>query len=283
MEGHFTAIDQIFKERKCGITVPYFITEEALEKLKDFQLYPDDVWVVSYPKSGTTWLQQIVKLIRSNGAQDDTRITHSVPWSEGIVRFPGVDIDALARPRAFKSHFPYEIFPCGNPSTHPCKYIYVSRNLKDVSVSRYAQVKELFFPDLCWDEFWEDFMSWKHGYGDYFDHILGWWHHRCDHNVLFLKYEDLKKDLRSNVAKISTFIGADLTDDVLTKIVDMTTFQSMKENPTTNYKWTSKDRNFIRKGIIGDWKNFLTDQQSAQVDTLCYERFKGTGLDFEFE
>ncbi len=283
MDGNFKTTAQVFEERTCGILVPYFITEESLENLKSFKLYDDDVWIVSFPKSGTTWLQQIVKLIRSNGLQDEAKITHSVPWLEAIERYPDVDVDKLSRPRAFKSHFPYDIFPCGDPSTHPCKYIYVARNLKDVAVSRYAQVKQLFFPDLNWDEFFDDFMSWKHGFGDYFGHVIGWWKHRHDSNILFLKYEDLKKDLSGNVLKIASFIGTNLSDDVVTRVADMATFDKMKENPTTNYKWTSKDRNFIRKGIVGDWKNYFSPEQSACIDALYLERFKSIGLEFDFE
>ena len=32
-----------------GVQVPFFVQQEDLDKLKSFQLYPDDVWVVSYP------------------------------------------------------------------------------------------------------------------------------------------------------------------------------------------------------------------------------------------
>lgn len=46
-----------------GIVFPTFITQERLDELRDFPLRPDDLFIPPYPKSGTTWLQQIVKLI----------------------------------------------------------------------------------------------------------------------------------------------------------------------------------------------------------------------------
>ena len=46
-----------------GIVFPTFITQERLDELRDFHLKPDDLFIPPYPKSGTTWLQQIVKLI----------------------------------------------------------------------------------------------------------------------------------------------------------------------------------------------------------------------------
>ena len=54
-----------------GFEVPFFVLQEEVDKLKSFQLYPDDVWVVTYPKCGTTWAQQIVRLIHNKGVQDD--------------------------------------------------------------------------------------------------------------------------------------------------------------------------------------------------------------------
>ena len=85
-----------------------------IESMKDtVKLRPDDIWVVTYPKSGTTWTQQIVRLIINGGKDDDTKITDAVPWVEGFTSIPAigfkyhVDIKKMASPRAFKSHFPY--------------------------------------------------------------------------------------------------------------------------------------------------------------------------------
>ena len=58
-----------------GILLPDIVDQNDLDKLKTFELYPDDVWVASYPKSGTTWAQQIVRLVRNRGAPDDMQDT----------------------------------------------------------------------------------------------------------------------------------------------------------------------------------------------------------------
>ena len=274
--------EKVFPQRKCGCATFYIVKQETLDMMKDYQLYPDDLWIASYPKSGTTWTQQIVKLLRANGEQDDKQIIHSIPYLEGMTWYKGLEMESLPRPRAFMSHFPYDIFPCGRPDTLPCKFIYVARNPKDVAVS-YFFFLSMFFKDMEWEEYWPLFISWKLGFGSFFDHILGWWKHRNDDNVLFLKYEDMKKDLSGTVAKIASYIGTDVSDEVISKVAKMTTFNKMRSNPTTNYEWRPTEHKFLRKGIVGDWKNFLSEEQSAQVDRMCSEKLEGTGLDFDFE
>ncbi len=98
------------------------------------------------------------------------------------------DVDKMARPRAFMSHFSYNLLPCGPAHTTPCKYIYVIRNPKDASVSGYYHTKKLFFPDLEWDIFFEQFIVGEVIYGDFFEHLLSWLPHKDDKNVLFVKY-----------------------------------------------------------------------------------------------
>ena len=192
-------------------------------------------------------------------------------------------VDQVKRPRAFKSHFPYDLLPCGAPHTTPCKYIYVTRNPKDVAVSLYFHVRRLYFPDIEWGLLWRKFINGELEFGNYFDHLLNWLPHKNNPNIMFLKYEDMKKDLRQAVCQIAEFIGAtSLSEEV---IVELTSFEKMKNDNTANYSWNKAHHKspFMRKGIVGDWKNFLTPEQSAEIDAICSERLKGTGLTFEYE
>ena len=68
------------ENRINGIIFPSFITQKRVDELKDWPLLPDDVYVVSYPRSGTTWTQQIVKLIRSNGVENGVTMEAAIPW-----------------------------------------------------------------------------------------------------------------------------------------------------------------------------------------------------------
>ena len=267
-----------------GLQLPFFVQQETLDKLKDFQLYPDDVWVVTYPKCGTTWMQQIVRLIRSNGVQDDMDIDLASPWLEALPIYPDVKLENLQQPRVFKSHMTYDLCPCGPPNTTPCKYIYVMRNPKDAAVSRYFHKKNLpYYPKCDWDTFWKEFIEGELTFGNYFDHLLSWWPHRDDENALFMKYEDMKKDLPAAVSQVASFMGADISSDVIAKIATLTDFKSMKKESTAHRSVFTKSGNFFRKGMVGDWKNHLSPEQSAEIDAICAQRLEGTGLEFDYQ
>lgn len=276
-----------------GIVLPPFVDQQGMDALAAFRLRPDDIFVASYPKSGTSWMQQIVKLIRNNGEDDGTKTDEAVPWlaANGKVG-PPQDIDSMPSPRAFKVHMPFDKMPGGPPSNSPAKYIFLARNPKDTMVStyhHYLAIKALGFTGT-WDSLFKMFMDGQQYYGSWFDHVLEWWKHKDDPNVLFLKYEDLKMDLVSNVRRIADFLGYNLTPDVIHSIAEQTTFKNMKSTATANYLWlppaiyTPNAVNpFVRKGEVGDWKSHFTMEQSAEFDAVYETKMKGTGLDFRFE
>ena len=109
-------------------------------------------------------------------------------------------------------------------------------------------------------------------------------------NILFLKYEEMKRDLRRIVEQVASFMGHDLTPSVLDAITSQCTFDSMKNNPSTNFSFTGVQtyvrkpgaQPHIRKGIVGDWKNHFSDEQSARMDAEYHRRLAGTGLEFHF-
>ena len=115
-------------------------------------------------------------------------------------------------------------------------------------------------------------------FGSWWDHVPEWWAHRDEPNVLFLKYEDLKKDLRANVKTIADFLGCSVDEATIQKIAQATTIDSMKANSTL---WT--EQHFLRKGVVGDWKNHFTPAQSEALDAVYFKMVERTGLEMEFD
>ena len=105
--------------------------------------------------------------------------------------------------------------------------------------------------------------------------------------MLILKYEDVKKNLLSTVAKIAKFIGQDISKELVEEIAHRTTFENMKKDSTANYEWMNHIHRdnlnpYLRKGEVGGWKDYLTSEQAAIIDSIYEKRLKPVGLDLEF-
>ena len=76
---------------------------------------------------------------------------------------------------------------------------------------------------------------------------------------------------------------------MIAKIADLCSVEKMKNDNTANMSWIKEfcDEEgktiFVRKGMVGDWKNFLSPKQSAQMDALYSEKLGGTGFELRFE
>ena len=67
-----------------GIPFDIELDVNWIAEIPEYPLSPDDLYIVTYPKSGTTWTQQIVALIQSGGEKNESHLTSIVPWLELI-------------------------------------------------------------------------------------------------------------------------------------------------------------------------------------------------------
>ncbi|XP_066462968.1 amine sulfotransferase-like isoform X1 [Eleutherodactylus coqui] len=257
-----------------------FTSPEAVDAVEHMEIRDSDVFLVTYPKSGTIWTQQILSLIFNEGHRNGTEHVENItrmPWIEYNIY--NVDFKSRPSPRLFSSHLPYYLMP-RDSRFRMGKIIYVCRNPKDAMVSFYHFYK--MYPNIkCtinWKTFFNLFISGKVIGGSWFDHISGWYTHKEDFNILFLTYEEMKKDLRSAVLKICTFVNIKLNEKDIDTVVEKATFKNMKEDPLANYTFISSDfldhtkGNFLRKGIVGDWKNMMTVAQNEMFDKVYKEK-----------
>ncbi|XP_074189576.1 amine sulfotransferase [Rhinolophus sinicus] len=263
---------------------------DFLENLEDFEIRDDDVFIATYPKSGTIWAQQILSLIYFEGHRSRTEIVktiHRVPFLEYNLN----KMDFLARPspRLFATHLPYYLVPKGLKSKK-AKIIYIYRNPKDVLTS-YFHFSNLIVAMQATDNmevFLEKFLDGKVVGSLWFDHIRNWYKYRHDFNILFMMYEEMKLDLRSSVLKISHFLEKELSEEDVEAVVKQATFKNMKSDPNANYDDVLRnvigtrrnDGHFLRKGVIGDWKNYLTVEQSERFDRIFQRKMKDFPLKF---
>ncbi|XP_035683559.1 sulfotransferase family cytosolic 1B member 1-like isoform X2 [Branchiostoma floridae] len=272
--------------------VPSNVTKETLEALPDFQIRDDDIVVVSFPKAGSNWLLEIIcKLLRSAGRTEepvDSLLTGPLEMTLPSAEQPGyVTLAAKSSPRILKTHLPIRFAPRGvSKPQNRVKVLVMMRNPKDSAVSYYHFSRKLgplmgLGEPPAWEEYARAFVGGQISYGDFCDHVLGWWQMRDDPHFLFLKYEDMKKDVLSSVQTIATFLDITLDGAAIAAIAEESTFDRMKQDFSAS-QWPTR-RILPRKGIAGDWKNMLSPDESKAFDSWCERKLCGTGLNFEFE
>jgi hypothetical protein len=270
------------------IKFPMFIAQADIYSLKkDFTVMDGDIFIATYPRSGTTWTQQMVHLLVNQGQQGEKRLSDVVPWLETMPRRPGgmaEFLKSLPERRIFTSHLPYPLMPdLGNTTA---KAIYVARNPKDVAISGYFHNQSKAGYEGSWEEFFQLFLHDDVKFGPYFDHILPWWQAgQKDERILFMKYEDMKHDQAGSIAKLAAFLDIQADRQLIEKVVALSDFESMKSGETTNFNWipqkADKPKHF-RKGDIGDWRNYFSAEQSQQMDELFMQKMKDSGLQLDF-
>lgn len=101
---------------------------------KGFEPRPDDIIVATYPKCGTTWMQQIVSSLIFQDATSRP-LLDIAPWIGG--RFFGdpeaiyATINGQKHRRSLKSHEPLD----GIPFYDEVRYIHVARDGRDTAMS----------------------------------------------------------------------------------------------------------------------------------------------------
>ncbi|KAM8876376.1 sulfotransferase 1C2 [Synchiropus picturatus] len=259
-----------------------------------FRPDPSDLLIATYPKAGTTWTQEIVDLLLNNG---DAEICKRAPTP---IRSPFLEINSpppipsgldllkkMDPPRVIKTHLPFQLVPLGFWE-NKCKTIYVARNAKDNLVSYYHfDCMNLTQPEPGpWEGYVQKFMRGDLGWGSWYDHVKGFWEEREKNNILYLFYEDMKENPRREVERIMRYLDLSLSDEVINRIVELTSFKKMKENPMANYSCIPENvfdqsiSPFMRKGEVGDWTNHFTPEQSKMFDEDYEKQMRDSNIPF---
>ncbi|XP_014679639.1 PREDICTED: sulfotransferase 1C4-like [Priapulus caudatus] len=182
-----------------------------INQVENMKCRDDDVFVCSWPKCGTTWVQTIVMYVMNDANLDkfgDKTIEDIFPMLEQIdisggADQPVLDISAMPSPRLMKTHIPFR-YLCEDirERRKKQKIVYVTRNPKDAIVSFYHfdpkgfSIPGVTDPEYCkwtFSQYLNCFFHDATPYGSYWDHNLEFWERKDWDNILFLKYEDMLK------------------------------------------------------------------------------------------
>ncbi|XP_060579886.1 sulfotransferase 1B1-like isoform X2 [Ruditapes philippinarum] len=111
-------------------------------------------------------------------------------------------------------------------------------------------------------------------------HVLGYWERKDAPQLLFLRFEDVVKDMPAAIRRIATFLGRTLTDKDVSDIAEHCSIEKMRNNEEVNYSYWQdigyvdfqpEESHFINKGRPGTWHEKLTPEQNAKMDKLIKE------------
>ncbi|KAM6542298.1 hypothetical protein CsatB_006745 [Cannabis sativa] len=277
-----------------GFWVHKFVLKGIISFQTQFVARDDDIILASCPKSGTTWLKSLVfSIVKRTSNYNNHPLVSTSPHSLiGELELSLLPNDT--KPRIMSTHTPYPSLP---PSIKYCnsKIIYICRNPLDLFVSHWHFVHKISGDNIepsHLEECFDVFCKGIHIYGPFWDHILGFWKAslKMPHKILFLKYEELKKDNVFFIRKIADFSGFPFSVEeenqgVPKKIEQLCSLENMKNlevNKSGRHYVGIPNSSFYRKGQIGDWVNYLTPQMAERGKKLIQEKFEQSGLMFDF-
>ncbi len=261
------------------VAITYMLGIDKAER--NFAVYPDDTFLVSYPRSGNTWTRFLIaNLVHPDKQVSFVNIEKLIPdtssqSNRALKRTP--------RPRIIKTH---EYFDHRYPKT-----IYIVRDPRDVALSyydfqrKYRQIAD----DYPLDRYVDDFVCGRlisAGWGTWAENVASWFYTRGQRrDFLLLRYEDLITDTASELLRIAAFLGIQTDPARLQRVMERSSADRMRELEKAEAdQWVAtkkhrKDIPFIRVAKSGGWRVSLPEPCVRQIEaawgdlmtTLGYE------------
>jgi Sulfotransferase domain len=232
------------------------------------KVLPDDIYLVSYPKSGNTWTRFLVaNLVYPQQNPDFSNINRLLPDIEEMSKR---DLERAARPRILKSH---QYFDPRYP-----KVIYVVRDPRDVVLSEYHfDIKRRAIPDeYPVQEFVSRFVrgALNHPNGAWGENVGSWLAtRRDDPRFLLVKYEGLQIQPMTEMARIAKFLAISADPERLALAIErssadrMRVLEAKQAHLWSTTRETRKDKPFIRAAKAGGWKAELPESSIAEIES----------------
>ncbi|XP_045172039.2 sulfotransferase 1B1-like [Mercenaria mercenaria] len=260
-------------------------TKQLFDNASDFKFRDDDIMLCAYPKTGTHLIFDILMSVLTKSAKPDA--PHKLMTM--LECESPEDIDKLPSPRVINSHFPYRYLPVKDMRAEQIKTVLCCRNPKDTAVSYYNHMHGIkhYSYDGKWEDWLPVYIQGKMEYGKYTDYLTEW-ENAIKEGIGFplhvVYYENIKLNGHDEIDKLAKFLGVELDGALKQDIMKACSFESMasKEIPediASNFFKTHF--RIFRKGEIGDWKNWFTDEQNTLFEEVWKQEMKHSTI-FEF-
>lgn len=272
-------------------------------------LHKGDIVIATAYKSGTTWVQNVVKELLYIDQVAPSEFIACSTWFD--FRLPSHEthkpiLRSFKGRKLLKTHSPLDAIPF----SREIKYIYVGRDGRDCFMSlmnNFRNASDAFYNAINQDlgdidspfprfieedhheakifnkwisEGWPAMTGETDGwpYWSVFDNVASWWHAKNESNVMFIHFNDLKRDLASCIRKIAEFIEVDVPESVYPILAQKLSFEGLKASALANESgvisppgifWNNGLEDFFFKGTNGRWRNVLSAEQVAKYEEVA--------------
>ena len=247
---------------------------------RNLDVFPDDVFLVSYPKSGNTWTRFLVaNLVYSEKQVDFSNVNDLTPDPEAMSKRR---LAQVPRPRIIKSH---QYFDPRYP-----RVVYIVRDPRDVVLSQYYfDIKRQAIPEkFPIEEFVSHFVraDRDHPYGSWGEHVASWFYVRgTSPSFLLVRYERLQSHGMQELARVAEFLHIPPDPQRLSFALEQSSADRMRElEKQQAHLWSStretrKDKPFVRAAKAGGWKTELPQTCVAEMESAWGALMKELGYE----
>jgi hypothetical protein len=242
-------------------------------------VWPDDILLASYPKSGNNWIRFLVANVVFPDKEVGWDNIEKLIFDSGAVQR---DLVRAPRPRVIRTHYPFD------PRFR--RVIYIVRDPRDIVLSQYHYWRKVrrIEDDYPIERFMDIFLSGdlKRKNGSWGENVGSWLaaRHR-DPEFLLLRYEDLLADTARELTRVAKFVGFSSDPELIARAVERSSASNMrekekKEGQQSNLmKDSRQDLPFVRAAKSGGWRKDLPETQVARIESAWGDIMVGLGYE----
>lgn len=242
-----------------------------------FQIRPTDVFLVSFPKSGNTWMRFLLGNYVTKGLIEFQNVNSYIPE---VHLHPERINDVLTEPRIIKSHFEFV-------KNYP-NAIYIARDVRDIAISQYhhLQMVDVIPQTTTLHNYLQSSFHRANQYhSTWHTHVFSWLRDNFPQRLLLLKYEDILAAPQLEMEKALTFMGMPLNETLLNLSIERSSFKSMREkeeeSPINTQELVAKaplpNKYFVREGKAGSWRTEMNTSEKEFFWNLYGEALQFLG------
>ena len=234
---------------------------------RNLEVWPDDVFILSFPKSGNTWTRFLIaNLVYSETPADFSNINRLTPDPESLSKR---ELARMPRPRIIKSHQYFD--------PRYKRVIYVVRDPRDVALSQFHfhRKRGLIEDGYPPEKFVARFVAGETSpYGSWGENVASWLATRENRpGFLLLRYEDMLEDAARELKRVASFLEISPDAERIANAVrrssadEMRKLEKSQAHLWSSTKSTRQDVPFVRSAQAGGWRTGLPEGAVAQMET----------------